>query len=213
MGKIKDQTLDRLARYAIEDFGTAEVPIELRRQARVEAARQEISPKEALDRIRAREASKDGPKRHALVEKKSRGRRKSGKEGAVSKKNTAIGKRPIRQLQQEAMARGRKWIKGRCTRCPAEVLIHVEWQDPLVLCKGCRARRETQLRAVNYVSKALRPRMPTEGWSVRGGLPSLGKRPVILRLCWHRRPDRVAKSDYRSGISAPMAPALRPGSR
>ena len=93
-----------------------------------------------------------------------------------SSAKTTVGKRSIQQLQQEAVARGRKWVKASCTRCSAEVLIHVEWQNPLVMCKGCRAIRETQLRAVNYLSKAFRPRMPTEGLSVRGGLPSLGKR-------------------------------------
>ncbi len=71
----------------------------------------------------------------------------------------------VRQLQRDAAARGRRWVKCSCTGCGIEVPIHVEWRRPLVVCKECRAR-----------AKALRSRMPIQGWRVAGGLPSLGRR-------------------------------------
>lgn len=54
MAKSRKQPSERLVRFAVEDFGTAHVPIDLRRRARLEAFRLGITPRQALDRIRAR---------------------------------------------------------------------------------------------------------------------------------------------------------------
>ena len=56
MARMRDRSSEQLSRFAVEDFGTAQVPIELRRQARLEADKRGITPKEALGQILARRA-------------------------------------------------------------------------------------------------------------------------------------------------------------
>ena len=91
------------------------------------------------------------------------------------------------------------WVRLTCEGCETcDVLIHTTWQNPLILCKPCRETRREAIRVEREVrreadrvlsekrresdrakcetAKALRPRMPTSGWRVSGGLPSLGKR-------------------------------------
>jgi len=85
----------------------------------------------------------------------------------------------VRRQQRDAAVQGKRWVVLPCALCGAEVPIHVDWRAPLILCKDCRAKRKEWLLTVHarsYAAKVLRPRMPTEGWVVGGGLPSLGKR-------------------------------------
>jgi hypothetical protein len=192
MGKARRYDPQRFARFAIEDFGTTEVPVALRRRARLEADRLGITPKEALDRIRAGKASgtdrlqmpratshttRAGPGRALTSGRQATGRSEPPRGARAT--TASESKHSIQELQRNASAKGRKWVRATCTACPGEVLVHVEWQNPLVMCKKCRVRRRARLRRArgrSYAAKALRPRMPTEGWPVGGGLPGLGKR-------------------------------------
>jgi phage FluMu protein Com len=81
--------------------------------------------------------------------------------------------------QREAAALGKHWVEIPCTGCGANVPIHVEWRQPLPMCKECRMKRRLRLiavRATKKAHKALRPHVPTEGSAIGGGLPGLGKR-------------------------------------
>lgn len=73
MDKQPTDSAAKLAKFAIEDFGTIDVPVALRRRARLEAARLGITPREALDRIREREAAQEAsqPKRGRVGTRRS----------------------------------------------------------------------------------------------------------------------------------------------
>src|SRR5262245_23662549 len=51
--KIRMMRQDDIARFAIEDFGTVDIPMSLRREARLLAIRLGITPRQALDRLQA----------------------------------------------------------------------------------------------------------------------------------------------------------------
>lgn len=85
----------------------------------------------------------------------------------------------VSQLQADAVAAGRRWIRISCRKCPTEVLIHVDWVDPLVLCKSCRVARKVTIRAAHAkqnAGNAMRVKMPKSGVSVPGGSPGSGRR-------------------------------------
>jgi hypothetical protein len=73
----------------------------------------------------------------------------------------AEDKSAIMILQEEALAKGLRWIKFPCIQCGAQVPIHVSWEQPVPRCKSCRTKYGNKRRQVRMVS---------------GGLPTLGKR-------------------------------------
>lgn len=97
-------------------------------------------------------------------------------------KQERIQERSVQQRQRDAAAQGKRWVKCPCTDCGTEVPVHVQWERPLVMCGGCRTKRRHRLDAVQdriNTRKALSgptTRMPTKGWGLSGGLPTLGKR-------------------------------------
>lgn len=181
-----------LDRFAIEDFGTTGVPIALRRRARLLAAELGITPRQALDQLLADAASVTGKDEGRSIDA-SQGRASSHSEvrGKAKATGASQGRKkavvptatrrtpPIWQLQRDAAAVGRKWVKTNCTVCAAEAYVHVEWRSPLVMCKECQVKRQARLRTVslrNSSSKARRRKRPRRWSPVSGGLPSLGRR-------------------------------------
>jgi len=55
---------------------------------------------------------------------------------------TRVLPKAVRDLQKRAEAAGRKWIVVICYRCKEEVQVRVNWINPLILCKSCRAKRQ-----------------------------------------------------------------------
>jgi hypothetical protein len=181
---------DDFARFAIEDFGTVDVPIPLRREARLLAARTGITPKQALDRLRADTSALENTKndsRNAASRVKPAAKTpdrprvpaphgrgvQSNRPGEPPPKE----RQPIWVLRREAIANGRKWMNTTCTVCNEVVFIHIEWEKPLILCKRCRADRAARLRSDRHRrSKKLPAKGTRRSRPISGGLPSLGKR-------------------------------------
>lgn len=82
-------------------------------------------------------------KRDLRVDKGTISRPKVVRQTAVTKTKTS--ERSMRQLQRDAAANGRSWVRAGCTTCAAEVFIHVDWRRPLVMCKECRAKKQACL--------------------------------------------------------------------
>jgi hypothetical protein len=179
----------RFARFAMEDFGTTDVPIALRRHARHLAAQLGITPKQALDRLRA-DSGRDNDRRAApqpqrriandAVRNKTQA---SGHSPDPRKAPLATPKTPkgiISRLQRVAIASGRKWVKTNCIACSAPIFVHADWREPPVMCKKCREKRRSRMqraRKQNFSPPSSRSKAKMRRWwPVSGGLPSLGKR-------------------------------------
>src|SRR5436309_1965501 len=151
--KIRNVADDDFARFAMEDFGSVDVPIPLRREARLLATRLGITPRQALDQLRPhtpqpagtkienRSASTRPERTQAIRQRRHKARASSGPDPhRKPSRTTPTGETPpIWVLRREAITNGRKWIRTNCTVCGEDVFIHVEWEKPLVLCKRCRA--------------------------------------------------------------------------
>src|SRR5262245_57923586 len=85
--------------------------------------------------------------------------------------------RRVRRLQYDAIGQGRRWVKCPCFECGGEMTVHVEWRNPVLVCRMCRSADESTERVI-YGSDAtlVKSKLPTEGFPVSGGLPSLGRR-------------------------------------
>lgn len=81
-----DSSSSLLDRLAIEDFGTADVPLDLRRRARLDARKLGISPRQALDKIRARAAARKERREKRRSAGASTGASAQGSSGHMSRR-------------------------------------------------------------------------------------------------------------------------------
>jgi hypothetical protein len=130
---------DDFARFALEDFGTVDVPIALRREARLLATRLGITPKQALDQLQSTTPARPPTKgdRHKTSsqgkpvaqqrERPSLLPPRGGRQRTSQPQTPRPAeRRPIWLLRRDAVSNGRKWISTACTVCAEAVFIHVD---------------------------------------------------------------------------------------
>ncbi len=66
------------------------------------------------------------------------------------------GKNEIVKLQKVALRDGNKWVEYLCVKCRRAIYIHVDWQEPPIICDDCKItifKRKNNVKKVKVQTK------------------------------------------------------------
>lgn len=66
------------------------------------------------------------------------------------------GKNEIVELREVALQDGNQWVKYFCVKCHRAIYIHVDWQEPPIICDDCKStifKRKNNVKKVKVQTK------------------------------------------------------------